>query len=203
METIWTPHRFSGEALALDVANTVVLRTDAARTFDRFDDPAEIARFAGAASGFRADEVGGSRLAVTDPPAAKDRLVALREATDALFRNAAENGGALRSDLLAPLLHRCAESLGASNATLDAKGALFPAPSGRVELEAAVAASALTLLAPGLRDRIRICGNCGWLYLDRSRNRSRKWCDMTVCGNRQKARRHYRRRREGESAADA
>ena len=36
---------------------------------------------------------------------------------------------------------------------------------------------------------------CQWLFLDNSRNRSRRWCDMKVCGNRAKARRHYQRSR--------
>jgi predicted RNA-binding Zn ribbon-like protein len=46
-------------------------------------------------------------------------------------------------------------------------------------------------------ERLRECaaGDCGWLFLDRSKNRSRRWCDMTVCGNRDKARRHRARRR--------
>ncbi|WP_420125249.1 CGNR zinc finger domain-containing protein [Longimicrobium sp.] len=39
--------------------------------------------------------------------------------------------------------------------------------------------------------------NCDWLYLDTSRNRSRRWCDMQSCGNRAKARRHYRRAKGG------
>lgn len=34
---------------------------------------------------------------------------------------------------------------------------------------------------------------CGWLFLDMSRNRSRRWCSMEDCGNRAKARRHYQR----------
>jgi predicted RNA-binding Zn ribbon-like protein len=34
------------------------------------------------------------------------------------------------------------------------------------------------------------------LFLDHSRNHSRKWCDMSSCGNRAKARRHYQRKRE-------
>ncbi|HMB54842.1 MAG TPA: CGNR zinc finger domain-containing protein [Thermoanaerobaculia bacterium] len=43
--------------------------------------------------------------------------------------------------------------------------------------------------------RLRECDaeTCGWLFVDRSRNRSRRWCDMAVCGNRAKARRHYER----------
>ena len=42
----------------------------------------------------------------------------------------------------------------------------------------------------------RICGNCGWLFIDRSKNRSRSWCDMAVCGNRVKANRHYHRKKK-------
>jgi predicted RNA-binding Zn ribbon-like protein len=44
--------------------------------------------------------------------------------------------------------------------------------------------------------KVRLCGApaCAWLFLDESRNHSRRWCDMTTCGNRQKARRHYRRK---------
>ncbi len=41
--------------------------------------------------------------------------------------------------------------------------------------------------------RLRECPGCGWLFLDRSRNRSRRWCSMRTCGNTAKARRHYRR----------
>ena len=58
--------------------------------------------------------------------------------------------------------------------------------------------SALALLSEQNYRRIRICPNCNWLFLDRSRNASRLWCDMTVCGNRQKAKRHYRRRKATE-----
>ena len=38
--------------------------------------------------------------------------------------------------------------------------------------------------------------NCGWFFLDTSRNKSRHWCSMTDCGNRAKARRHRARRQE-------
>ena len=49
-------------------------------------------------------------------------------------------------------------------------------------------------------ERLKICPNCQWLFLDRSRNRSRAWCDMAVCGNRAKASRHYRRNREDQQS---
>jgi len=39
--------------------------------------------------------------------------------------------------------------------------------------------------------RVRECANqeCHWLFVDRSRNRSRRWCDMAICGNVMKVRR--------------
>jgi predicted RNA-binding Zn ribbon-like protein len=58
-----------------------------------------------------------------------------------------------------------------------------------------IAQSAADLLtSPGLQ-AVRMCEapECAWLFLDQSRNRTRRWCDMKVCGNRQKARRYYRR----------
>lgn len=58
-----------------------------------------------------------------------------------------------------------------------------------------IAQSATELLTSSQLSTVRICEapNCAWLFLDQSRNRSRRWCDMKVCGNRQKARRHYQR----------
>ena len=58
-----------------------------------------------------------------------------------------------------------------------------------------VVRSAADLLTSNKLDRIRRCSgeNCGWLFLDMSRNRSRRWCDMKDCGNLAKARRHYKR----------
>ena len=46
----WTEHRFAGGALALDVANSVILRSDAVKSVDRFAVPAQIAAFAEAAT---------------------------------------------------------------------------------------------------------------------------------------------------------
>jgi len=62
-----------------------------------------------------------------------------------------------------------------------------------------VARSAADLLTAGELPAIRQCqgSQCGWLFLDTSRNRTRVWCDMRVCGNRAKARRHHARLRAG------
>ena len=55
--------------------------------------------------------------------------------------------------------------------------------------------SASELLTTGEPHRLKLCAGegCGWVYLDESRNRSRRWCSMSDCGNREKARRHYAR----------
>lgn len=60
-----------------------------------------------------------------------------------------------------------------------------------------VVQSAAMLLTSGRLDRVRQCKDdyCGWLFFDMSKNRSRRWCSMEDCGNRAKARRHYRKSR--------
>ena len=63
-----------------------------------------------------------------------------------------------------------------------------------------IARSAAELLTSPEVSRVRVCAGagCGWLFLDRSRNHTRRWCDMSDCGNREKARRHYRRVRQNK-----
>jgi len=60
--------------------------------------------------------------------------------------------------------------------------------------------SAADLLTGELLDRVRLCDadDCGWLFIDASRNRSRRWCDMSECGNRAKAKRFRERQKEEE-----
>lgn len=57
--------------------------------------------------------------------------------------------------------------------------------------------AASSLLTSGDLSRLRQCGgtDCGWLFLDRSRNHSRQWCTMDDCGNVSKVRRFRQRRR--------
>ncbi|MGH8177165.1 MAG: CGNR zinc finger domain-containing protein [Steroidobacter sp.] len=55
--------------------------------------------------------------------------------------------------------------------------------------------SAATLLVSEEADRIRTCGgeDCGWVYVDRSRNGLRRWCRMEICGTQAKSRRRRAR----------
>jgi predicted RNA-binding Zn ribbon-like protein len=59
-----------------------------------------------------------------------------------------------------------------------------------------LAQSASELLLSEAIDRVHACGadTCRWLFLDTSKNHTRRWCNMRVCGNRMKARRFQARR---------
>lgn len=193
MTVAWTAHRFSGGVLALDTANTVVLRNHPERRFDRFDDAAEIGRFAEAATTFRCDEV-GRPLVANDIEGSRERVIRLREAIDTLFRDHA-GGLALKTAKIAALLRACAASLEACDDFQFTSQAPFGRSDEPLAFEAALAVSALSLLSSGNLGRLKICRHCEWLFLDKSRNSSRLWCDMSVCGNRVKAKQHYRRQK--------
>jgi predicted RNA-binding Zn ribbon-like protein len=116
-------------------------------------------------------------------------------------------------EMLQATLALVAAGQGASVAALNAALARAPARAalacdgvagwavgepGSVEaLLAPVLWSAADLLAGPRRARLRVCANpqCGWLFLDDSKSGTRRWCAMSACGNRAKARRHYQRAR--------
>jgi len=58
-----------------------------------------------------------------------------------------------------------------------------------------IARLAAELLTSGELASVKMCAadNCGWLFLDTSKNHTRRWCDMKSCGNRAKAKRHYKK----------
>jgi predicted RNA-binding Zn ribbon-like protein len=60
-----------------------------------------------------------------------------------------------------------------------------------------VVRAAADLLTSDELSETRVCASesCKWLFLDTSKNHSRRWCNMKTCGNRAKARRHYERTR--------
>jgi len=61
-----------------------------------------------------------------------------------------------------------------------------------------VAHAASQLLSSNTMEQLRACGaeTCRWLFLDTSKNHTRRWCNMKVCGNRAKARRFQQRHAE-------
>jgi predicted RNA-binding Zn ribbon-like protein len=193
----------TGGALCLDFANTVDNRpTEARELLQSYGDLVSWAEQAGVV-----DAASGAALraeATRRPRAAESALVgarALREALYSIFsaraagRPLPAEGMATLNAAMAPSLARlqldarpdgaCAWRWSFGDRALD--GLLAPVVDSAAEL----------LTAPELA-RVRECeaDNCGWLFVDRSRNRSRRWCDMAVCGNRAKVRRHYARAKQ-------
>jgi predicted RNA-binding Zn ribbon-like protein len=93
----------------------------------------------------------------------------------------------------APERRRLAASGGAVAWAAEPGGDAFLAPLWPVVWSAA------DLLVSGNSAHVRACADrrCAWLFLDTARGRHRRWCSMEGCGNRAKARRHYRRHRAG------
>ena len=69
--------------------------------------------------------------------------------------------------------------------------------AGDALLRLRIVEAAVALLVSDAMLRVKSCPTCGWLFLDVSKNRSRRWCSMDTCGAVAKARRYYRRLKEG------
>jgi predicted RNA-binding Zn ribbon-like protein len=128
--------------------------------------------------------------------------IALRETTYRIFHAVASGSAPADGDLSE--LNRELKETPAREALQRIGGAF----GWRVEGKPLATASALLapvlwsagdLLAGPQLERVRECANgkCLWLFLDESKNGSRRWCSMTACGNRAKAHRHYARLKGG------
>ena len=122
------------------------------------------------------------------------RAIALREAIYRIFLAAAECKTPLASDL-EQLNSELAGSLCRLRVAPAECGFDWQWASGNGALDQTlgpIARSAAELLTSAhLLSHVRQCGGdrCGWLFLDASKNHSRRWCDMRDCGNRAKVRR--------------
>jgi predicted RNA-binding Zn ribbon-like protein len=195
---------FSGGRLCLDFTNTLGGRgrPQPREDLNRYADLLAWGQQAGLLTDVRATRL--AREADGRPGAAaavRDRALILREAIYRIF-SAVVGGGEAREADLAALNAELAIAL--PNARLVPSGAGFAwtwdeRADALDRILWPVARSAADLLTSDELDRVRECAEtrCGWLFMDTSRNRSRQWCDMKVCGNRAKARRHYERRRGG------
>ena len=125
------------------------------------------------------------------------RTIALREAVYRLF-SAISHGLSPQADDLAIFNAELSTVLSHSQIVLTAEGFAWNRLGDEDALDQMlwpVVHDAAELLTSDELNRVGQCvdDRCGWLFLDLSRNRSRRWCSMKDCGNRAKARRHYRR----------
>lgn len=135
--------------------------------------------------------------------AALDRAIALRETIYRIFSAIADHREPQRTDLasLNTALHETLSRLevrpsaggfewtwvlGADGNDLDRM--LWP-----------IVRSVADLLTSGDLRKVRQCARegCDWLFVDASKNHSRRWCSMDMCGSRVKARRYYQRKKRG------
>jgi len=188
-------------ALCLDFANTVDWHASD-QPVDRLSDMSDLVRWAEAAGLLTADD--GQKLrgrAEREPEQAAfafRRAIALREAIYRLFASQAEEVPIDQADLA--LLN---EALGEAQAhrrlVVAEEGFIWAWMEDRrswARVIWSVSHSAAELLTSDRLERVRQCADdrgCGYLFVDTTRNRSRRWCSMATCGNRAKARRHYQR----------
>jgi predicted RNA-binding Zn ribbon-like protein len=131
-------------------------------------------------------------------PASISKIVQLREAIYRVAVAITRGDPLPERDLLA--IH---EQANGSKPALVSNGGLRWRPSvarASAELRAILASEALSLFCSPRSARIGVCEGwkCGWLFLDESRGKRRRWCDMKDCGNRAKARRYYQQQRKDE-----
>src|SRR2546423_1685915 len=130
------------------------------------------------------------------------RAIKLREALFRVLNAKAENGAIAREDLLTI---EAEHARAASFARLSWKGdayrwSLDPSAAALDAAMQPLVESAVSLLTSAKLERLRRCGNstCYWLFIDETKNHSRRWCEMASCGNVVKVRRH---REKARSAA--
>lgn len=172
-----------GGHLALDLVNTVAWRPDPDRIVDRLPDAPALARWA--------DWVGLSGYDATDlTDAAVGAVRRLREQVHRVVQPLAV-GAEPAPDELERLRRTLARAVGRAEVT-----SVMPLELATDDLVDRLALEAWWLLEREDARRLRQCGagDCGWLFLDRTKNGSRVWCSSADCGNRTRARRHYARR---------
>ena len=208
--------RLVGGHVALDLVNTVAPRAAGDRV-EYLGTPADLLRWARRVDLVTAAEADEVEAAWAGSSAGAGRAleaaIDIREATyDVLMAalQAAASGGAGSGDAasgaagaLTRLARRWADAAARSVLVLG------PPPGPAVVLSAGrpgellipdrLAHAAVELVRTVDLAQLRVCpvpeGGCGWLFLDRSRNGSRRWCAMEDCGTQAKSRRLTERRR--------
>jgi predicted RNA-binding Zn ribbon-like protein len=206
MEGKTTGYAFELDAAAvcLDFANTLGNRLGPEPLEEHLEEYGDVVEFARQA-GLVEDEVAEAlREAAAGRKAAAavfDRAIALREGIYRVFAPVADGArpgvadvAAINDELALAMSHARVVAAGEGYAL----GWEEPVTRGAVHLDAPlwpIVRSAMELLVEADLERVGECESdtCGFLFLDVTRNRSRRWCDTKVCGNRARVRRHRSR----------
>lgn len=181
--------RLVGGHLALDFVNTDVFvggdpATDILRSADEFR-----AWLSSTGSGGQLTDrsLGSERSLLQDADA-------LRAALRSIFETLAA-GGRVDPEPLAVLRDSYAEAVrGATLAIEDHRLIWRSDGSAARDALGDIARGAVDLLRDGSAERIKACPGCGFVFLDTTKNGSRRWCAMEDCGTQEKMRRYVTKR---------
>jgi predicted RNA-binding Zn ribbon-like protein len=198
-----TPPELGGR-LCLAVANSVLWRRSAQPRDLLPDYPALVGYLHDVGLLTGAERDGLSAAAAAHPVSARRAYTAAIDLREALFRTLSATAAGRAP---APADLRAVTALlrtGMAEIKLGASAdghlvAAWPRTADRLDWPLwEIAGSAAALLLPGGPTWLKQCpgDRCGWLFVDRSRSHSRRWCSSEMCGNRDRARRHYARRAE-------
>jgi predicted RNA-binding Zn ribbon-like protein len=196
------PTEFIGGRLCLDFANTVDWRTRS-QPEELLDDYAGLLDWSNRAGTVPPTEARRLAEAAQKHPraaaAAFAQALVLREA---FYRTvlAHAHGEAPPELDLAQVVHCYAEAVEKARLSVDGTSYEWTFDENARDLSRPwwpVAVSAVELLMSPELARVRECEGrgCGWLFLDESRSRTRRWCSAAGCGNRERVRRYYARTR--------
>jgi predicted RNA-binding Zn ribbon-like protein len=192
-----------GGVLCLDFANTTSTRSQELRRdyLPSYDELVAWSRHAGILTGDEADILEAQAARRPDLAASVlERVIVLREMIYRIFAAIAYGQQPEPVDLIAlnAALHQALARL----EVLPTKdGFEWGWAQGEDDLDCMlwpIVRSAADLLTSETVRRVSQCvrQGCDWLFVDTSKNHSRRWCTMNVCGSRVKMRRYYRRRKE-------
>jgi predicted RNA-binding Zn ribbon-like protein len=183
-----------GGHLAIDFVNTVAWRGDDARTTDVLGHYTDLVAWAWRAE-LLSSEVADALLnsAAAEPQAARSALRNAQRLRESLYEFVVEP--AARSAALDTITAGYRSAIRTRELGVTGDGVRWTdvalacaTPVSRIAVET------VALLTTVPLSSIKQCSDaeCGWLFVDHSRRQDRKWCSSSDCGNRARARRHYR-----------
>ena len=194
-ETGSRPFAFIAGHVALDLLNTVDWRLDAERRSEGLTAYEDVLVWAGRGGLISKPETRVlTRLARADPTGATNELAQLRRTRETVYRALVERSAEAVSRVVEQ--HRDALTRVALVET-DGHWTWTEHQLGLITPRDRVVRAAVELLTSSSLANLHQCEDvaCGWVYLDTSPRRNRRWCVAAECGNRNRARRFYARRR--------
>jgi predicted RNA-binding Zn ribbon-like protein len=191
-----------GGHLALDFVNTVGgLYDEPADDEELLDEYQDIPTWCARLGVISERAAGSLRAAARRDPAGAERAlreaIELRRLLDDVFRPLTA-GKSPPEELLERLRDADRAALAGARLTRGGDGTFdwtWPPPRELTDPLKPIAHAAVELLTDGPLERLKTCANCRWIFLDKSRNRSRRWCSMDECGVQIKHARFVERRR--------